>query len=63
LKTRIPVATLQELAVITSDPIGAFQLLAKKAGIEGKPTFEALPDRETDLCGWTLRFVDSAHKS
>lgn len=63
LKTRIPVATLQELAVITGDPIGAFQLLAKKAGIEGKPTFEPLPDRETGLCGWTLRFVDSAHKS
>ena len=60
LSTRVPVATLQDLGVIAADPVGAFQLLARKAGIQGKPTYQPLPERVIDLCGWSLRLVDSA---
>lgn len=60
LRTRVPVATLQDLGMIAAAPVEAFQLLAKKAGIEGKQTYEPRPDRLVHLCGWTLRLVDSA---
>jgi hypothetical protein len=59
LNTGVPVATLQDLGLIACNPTGAFQILARRAGIEGKPTFQPLSERVTDLCGWTLRLVDS----
>ena len=60
MSTHVPIATLQDLSVIAADPAAAFQLLARRAGIEGKPTYQPLPERVVDLCGWTLRLVDSA---
>ena len=63
LRTHIPIASLRDLGVIVGDPIGAFELIAKRAGIEGEPTFEPLPDRQVGLCGWALRLVDSACRS
>ena len=59
LSTRVPVATLQDLGTIAADPVGAFELLAKRAGIEGKARWQPLPERSTDLCGWTIRLIDS----
>lgn len=59
LRTRVPVAALQDLGLIAGDPEGAYQILARRAGIEGKPTSQPLPERVTDLCGWTLRVIDS----
>jgi hypothetical protein len=60
LSSRIPVATLQDLGVIAENPVGAFQLFARRAGIEGKQTYEPRPERVVHLCGWTLRLIDSA---
>src|ERR1017187_5723780 len=60
LSSRVPVATLQDLSVIAADPVGAFRYLASRAGIEGKPTHDPVPERVIDLCGWTLRLIDTA---
>jgi hypothetical protein len=60
LNTRVPIATLRDLGAIAANPVGAFQLLARRAGIEGKPTYQPLPERVVNLCGWTLRAADSA---
>lgn len=60
MRTRVPVATLKDVTLIASNPAGAFQLLAERAGIEGRPTAQPVPERVASLCGWTLRLVDSA---
>jgi len=59
LATRVPIATLQDLSMIAADPAGAFQTLAKRADIDGDPGHEPVPARVVDLCGWTIRLIDS----
>ena len=60
LETNVPVATLQDLELIARNPGGALQTLKEKAGIEGRPTSEPVPEREADLCGWKIRLLDAA---
>ena len=60
LRTHIPVATLQELSLITGSPAAAFDILARQAGIQGKPRYKTIPDRTVKLCGWDIRLVDSS---
>jgi hypothetical protein len=60
LRTRIPVATLDDLEWIVNDPGNAFAVLAKRAGVEDDRPSVRLPERKTKLCGWTLRVLDEA---
>ncbi|MGP8175256.1 MAG: hypothetical protein ACLP7O_12015 [Terracidiphilus sp.] len=58
LATGVAVATLDDLDLITKNQKGAFKVLAERAGIDGKPTSEGLPERSVSLCGWTIRMLD-----
>jgi hypothetical protein len=60
LATGIPVATLNDLEWIAKDPRAAFDALAERAGIEGAPSPEEVPERSIDLCGWKLILLDRA---
>ncbi len=56
----IPIATLYDLEVIASDPVSAVAVAKSRVGITAvapEPP-QGLPDREADLMGWTLHFVD-----
>lgn len=60
LASDIPIATLYDVEVIAADPVAAASEVKSRVGIvdsapESPPT---VPDREGDLMGWTLRFVD-----
>jgi hypothetical protein len=59
LETNVPVATLQDLEQIACDPEGAFRRLKDRAGIKGGPSSEAFPERDIELCEWTIRLVDT----
>jgi hypothetical protein len=58
LATGVAVATLEDLDWIAKDPRGAFKILAERAGIQGVPLREGLPERSAALCGWTVRLLD-----
>jgi len=59
LETTVPVATLQDLELIARSPEGAFQMLKDRAGIKGMPVSKSVPERKIELCGWTIRLVDT----
>jgi len=59
LETGVPVATLQDLDLIAGSPEGAFQIFKERAGIKGRPVSEPVPERDTELCGWRVRLVDT----
>ena len=58
LETNVPVATLQDLELIASNPKEAFQSLKDRAGIKGGPGSEPVPERDIELYGWKIRLVD-----
>ena len=60
LADAVPIATLYDLGIIAKDPTSAIADVKKLVGIvDGARSPEALPDREGDLVGWTLRIVDA----
>jgi hypothetical protein len=59
LETNIAVATLADLRLISTNPEGAFQVLKERAGVVGSPTSNSLPERTLQLCGWTIRLLDT----
>lgn len=59
LASNVPVATLQDLEQIASDPEGAFLILKNRAGIKGRPSSEPVPERDIELCEWKIRLVDT----
>jgi hypothetical protein len=59
LDTNVPVATLQDLELIVGNPEGAFRILKERAGINGRPVSEPVPERDTELCEWKIRLVDT----
>ncbi|MBN1906279.1 MAG: hypothetical protein JW927_14405 [Deltaproteobacteria bacterium] len=61
LLSNIPIATLYDVESIAADPILAVSEMKNRIGIV-YPADESLltiPDREGELMGWTLRFIDS----
>ncbi len=60
LASGIPTATLYDLEVIASDPVAATAEAKSRVGITASAPEppQGVPDREGDLMGWTLRFVD-----
>jgi len=62
LASGIPIATLYDLEVIASDPIAAVAEMKNRVGITASPRrpSQGVADREGELMGWTLRFIDSA---
>jgi len=60
LASGIPIATLYDLEVIASDPVAAAAEVKSRVGIAASAPEppQGVPDREGDLMGWTLRFVD-----
>jgi hypothetical protein len=63
LATDVGVATLDDLRWIVKDSRSAFNRLAERAGIHGYSKPEGLPERSTELCGWTLRILDDTKPS
>jgi len=61
LASGIPIATLYDLEVIASDPVAAVAEVKNRMGITASAPepLQGIPDREGDLMGWTLRFIDS----
>lgn len=60
LASDIPIATLYDLEVIASDPVAAATEVKSRVGImdSAPKSPQGVPDREGDLMGWTLRFID-----
>lgn len=60
LASGIPIATLDDLDVIAMDPVAAVAELKSRVGITTSVPDppEGLEDREGELMGWTLRFLD-----
>jgi hypothetical protein len=60
LASDIPIATLYDLEVIASDPIAAVAEVKNRVGITASPPgpSQGVADREGELMGWTLRFID-----
>jgi hypothetical protein len=60
LASGIPIATLYDLEVIASDPVAAAAEVKSRVGITASALEppQGVPDREGDLMGWTLCFVD-----
>ena len=60
LSTSTPIGTLDDLAQIASDHVGAVSALKGKVGITGDSlhSHERLPDREANLGGWKFRLLD-----
>ncbi len=60
LASNIPIATLYDVEVIGADPVFAASEVKSRIGIEDScyESLPTIPDREGDLMGWTLRFVD-----
>lgn len=59
LDVSIPIAILEDLEQIASDPAGAFLSLKGRAGIEGRPSSEPVPERNIEVCEWKIRLVDT----
>ena len=63
LANGIPIATLYDLEAIAADPVSAAGVVKGRVGITAPGTEpqqnQGLPDREGQLMGWTLRFVDA----
>jgi len=60
IKTGIPVGTLDDLALIASDPVTAFSTFAARAGIGEKAASVSTPERKVSLGPWTLRMIDQS---
>jgi len=60
LAFEIPIATLYDIEEIASDPVAAAAEVKSHVGITASAPepLPGVPDREGDLMGWTLRFVD-----
>lgn len=60
LASGIPIATLDDLDVIAMDPVEAVAEIKSRVGITTSVPDppEGLADREAELMGWTLRFLD-----
>ncbi|MEA1995066.1 MAG: hypothetical protein U9N18_02780 [Campylobacterota bacterium] len=60
LASDIPIATLYDVEVIALDPVEAASEVKRRVGItaSAQELPQGVPDREVDLMGWTLRFVD-----
>lgn len=60
LASDIPIATLDDLESIASDPIAAAAEVKSRVGITASAPEppQGVPDRVGELMGWTLRFVD-----
>jgi hypothetical protein len=60
LASDIPIATLYDLEAIASDPVAAVAMVKNRVGITASTPEQpqGIPDREGDLMGWKLRFVD-----
>lgn len=60
LARQIPIATLDDIEIVSSDPAVAMSELQRRVGIPDRPCDQpaAIPDREADLMGWRLRFLD-----
>lgn len=60
LASGIPIGNLDDLKVIASDPVAAVAVLKSRAGITASAPEPhiGIQDREGDLMGWKLHFVD-----
>ena len=60
LASGIPIGTLDDLEVIASDPVAAVVVLKSRVGIttSAPEPHREVQDREGDLMGWKLHFVD-----
>jgi hypothetical protein len=58
IKTGIPVATLDDLALIAEDPLTAFSTLAARAGIDKIQSSINAAERKVSLGDWTIRMID-----
>jgi hypothetical protein len=60
IESGVAIATLSDLDVIAANPVAAVQELEKRVGIvdPAQDCGKRIPDRETELMGWILRFVD-----
>lgn len=58
IKTGIPVATLDDLALIAEDPLTAFSTLAARAGIDKIQSSMNTAERIVSLGDWTIRMID-----
>jgi len=60
LASGIPIATLYDLEAIATDPVAAVSDVKSRVGITASvpESSQGVLDREGDLMGWTLRFVD-----
>ena len=60
LRRDVAIGTLGELKDLARDPNRAFRRMMTKAGVPvGEHGGRRLPDRDADICGWTLRLVDA----
>jgi hypothetical protein len=60
LASDIPIATLYDVEVIAADPVAAASEVKNRVGIadSAPKSPQTVPNREGDLMGWTLRFVN-----
>ena len=63
LATGVPVARLEDLEWIAENPRAAFDVLARRAGIEPGSPPKTLPERSVDLCSWKMTLLDQVKPS
>ena len=58
--SNIPIATLYDVEAIAANPVLAVSEVKSRIGVlnSAHELSSAVPDREGDLMGWTLRFLD-----
>jgi hypothetical protein len=59
LEVKVPIATLEDLDLIATNAEGASDNLKDRAGIQGKPSSDPVPERDIEICDWTIRLVDA----
>ena len=63
IRRDVTIGTLHQIEELAQDPDSAIQLMKENAGAKTNGrSGQRLPDRETEILGWTLRLVDAEPK-